>query len=590
MTQSLPARAIATAFVFAFLAATSAVAQKPTDSGGGPVRKKLIELGWGDFGPARFLENLAQVEQTPFDGITLRIDGTDDNGKPVSTFQTCIPKPWKREWFQKEIDTLKQIKSTRLTDNFVRCSLSVSKPDFVDAFDDDGWKIIVDHFQTVAWLAKEGGLRGLMFDPEGYGATVINTKIIAHPEKSFEEYAAQVRKRGREVMAAMAKEYPDMVFFTLFMNAGTSLGALGGDPREGLEQGGRYALYPAFVNGWLDAAPPALTIVDGFEPSYPHSDEAQYLKHVNAMRNTTLALVSPENRSRFRAQVQAGLAIYLDAFVGAPRSDVHSDVYTDPPLEGRLVDRLQQATSSAMDAADEYVWVFNEQYRWWADAANPEATRYWEDILPGATAALNAARDPAQRSLLRAEKEFAVMEKKMATRGNPMRNLLLNGDFQNGAASSAPITALVRNSPFAKEAVKDWETLMKDKGTPQRGRMGCAGPASACIIGADEGMFFQKVKVIPGRYYKVRAFTRQLGQGEASLRAVWQDAEGKEIGDAPSFVPKLSPRDQWVKIEGTIRAPATAASLAVQLIAKGQSGDKEMIWFDDAAVYAIGVN
>ncbi len=582
---------LARALALALLFASPSFAQTPTDSGGGPIRKKLIELGWGDFGPARFLENLAQIEQTPFDGITLRVDGTDAAGKPVSTFQTCIPKPWKREWFQQEIDTLKKIKSAKLTNNFVRCSLSVSKPDFVDAFDDDGWKIIVDHFRTVAWLAKEGGLRGLMFDPEGYGATVINTKSSAHPEKSFEEYAAQVRKRGREVMAAMAKEYPDMVFFTLFMNAGTALGALGDDPREGLAQGGRYALYPAFVNGWLDAAPPTLTIVDGFEPSYPHSDEAQYLKHVNAMRNTTLALVSPENRFKFRAQVQAGLAIYLDAFVGAARNDVHSDVYTDPPLEGRLVDRLQQATSSALDAADEYVWVFNEQYRWWPDGVNPEATRYWEEILPGITKALDAARDPAQRGLLRAEKEFAVMEKKMATRGNPMRNLVVNGDFLNGAASTAYIAPFgARNSLYGKEPVKDWETALKDKGTAQRGRAGCASPGSACLAGAAEAMYFQKIKANPGRYYKLRAFARQSGEGEASLRAVREDAEGKELGAAQSFTPQLSPRDEWVKIEGTVHAPAGAANLVLQLVAKGQPTEKEIIWFDDAQVYTMSVN
>jgi len=77
---------------------------------------------------------------------------------------------------------------------------------------------------------------------------------------------------------------------------------------------------------------------------------------------------------------------------------------------------------------------------------------------------------------------------------------------------------------------------------------------------------------------------------DTSIRAVWQDAEGKEIGAAQSFAPALSPRDQWVKIEGTVPAPANATNLAVQLIAKGQSGDKEMIWFDDAAVYAISVN
>src|SRR6185437_14790587 len=133
----------------------------------------------------------------------------------------------------------------------------------------------------------------IMFDPESYSSSVINSNSRRHKEKSFEEYAAKVRQRGREMMQAMAGEYPDMVFFTLFMNSGTALGALGGDPREAMKLNTHYALYPAFVNGWLDAVPQGVTIVDGFEMAYPHSDEAQYLKHVNAIRNTELGLVSP---------------------------------------------------------------------------------------------------------------------------------------------------------------------------------------------------------------------------------------------------------------------------------------------------------
>ena len=578
------------ALLLALLLASSAHAQTPTDSGGGPIRKKLIELGWGAMTPARLLENLARVEETPFDGTALKISGTDEAGKPAGIFQTCIPKPWKAEWFQGEIDTLRKIKSARLTDNFASVSLSVSKGDFADAFDDDGWKTIVEHFRIVAWIAKQGGLKGLLFDPEGYGATVISSRSRVHPEKSFEEYAAKVRQRGREMMAAMAHEYPDMVFFTLFMNSGTALGALGGDPRDTVQYNERYALYPALVNGWLDAIPPTLTIVDGFEMAYPHSDEAQYLKHANGIRNTTLGLVSPENRLKYRGQVQAGLAIYMDAFSGSPKIDVHADVYMDPPLTGTLTDRLRQATSSALDAADEYVWIYGEQYRWWPDAEKPEATRYWDEILPDAAAALAAAKDPLQRSLLRAEKEFAVTERKAAARGTPLGNLLKNGDFTNGARNSAPPAAAGRGSLFAKEPVADWESSVKSSGAAQRAITGYIEYGSACLVGAEEGAYSQEVKAVAFVPYKVRVWARQSGGGEASLRIAWHDAEGHEVGTAQSFTPASSPREQWVQIAGTVRAPANAVTLVVKLIATGQKSDKDVIWFDDAEAIRIGVN
>lgn len=177
--------------------AVTALAQSPTDSGGGPIRKKLIELGGGMLTPSRLLALQTQVEQTPFDGLALKITGTDDAGKPVNTFQICTLSPWKREWFQGEVNTLKKLKSGKLTDNFMSVSLSVSATDFADAFDDAGWKTIADKFAIAAWIAREGGLRGVMFDPEGYGDTVIKLGSRRHKDKSYEEYAVKVRQRGR---------------------------------------------------------------------------------------------------------------------------------------------------------------------------------------------------------------------------------------------------------------------------------------------------------------------------------------------------------------------------------------------------------
>lgn len=574
--------------------AAQGFAQAPTDSGGGPIRKKLIELGWGSLTPARFHEHLAVVEKSPFDGVGLKIAGQDDAGKPVGLFQLCIPRPWKQEWFQGEVDILKKINSAMVGESFASISLSVSPADFADAFDDDGWKIIVEHFRIAAWIAKQSGLKGLMFDPEGYGSTVISSKSRKHPEKSFEEYAAKVRQRGREVMAAMAGEYPDMVFFTLFMNSGTALGALGGDPRETMQGNVRYALYPAFVNGWLDAVPPALTIVDGFEMAYPHSDEAQYLKHVNAIRNTTLALVAPENRRKYRGQVQAGLAIYLDAFAGMPKVDAHGDVYTDPPLEGSLVGRLNQAASAALDAADEYVWIYGEQYRWWPDATNPEKTRYWGDILPGVRETLGSIRDPYFRRIQRAEKEFAVAERKAAARGRPLRNLLKNGDFNNGADQGASPAPAERGSLIAKETFTDWTVSPEAKGTAQRAIWGYAGYGSAAISG--NGAITQDVKVKAGGIYKLRAWARRtVGNSEARLGWRWQSDDAgaapgiKELTAMTDRSGNVDATGRWKLLSTTLQVPPKATSLIVELGAGFQDA-KSTVWFDDVELFQIDVN
>jgi hypothetical protein len=383
-----------------------------------------------------------------------------------------------------------------------------------------------------------------------------------------------------------------MVFFTLFMNSGTALGALGGDPRETMQANVRYALYPAFVNGWLDAVPPTVTIVDGFEMAYPHSDEAQYLKHVNAIRNTTLALVAPENRLKYRAQVQAGLAIYLDAYAGMPKVDAHGDVYTDPPLEGTLVQRLNHAVCSALEAADEYVWIYGEQYRWWPDATKPEETRYWPQILPGVDRVLRDARLPFTRAVLRAEKEFAVAERKAAARGRPLRNLLKNGDFNNGADAGIQQAPALRGSLDAKQLFTDWTPAPDAKGRAQRAIWGYSGYGSAAL--RENGKITQEVKVQPRAFYKLRARARKTNQGgKAVLDWRWQPS-GSSTAGAETGVSDVEPgpidaSDRWVLLSATLQAPADATSLIVELAGRGQRpGDT--VWFDDVELMKIDVN
>ena len=52
-------------------------------------------------------------------------------------------------------------------------------------------------------IAREGGCKGILFDIEQYTFQLFNyRKQRDAATKSWDEYAAQVRKRGREVMEA----------------------------------------------------------------------------------------------------------------------------------------------------------------------------------------------------------------------------------------------------------------------------------------------------------------------------------------------------------------------------------------------------
>ena len=113
----------------------------------------------------------------------------------------------------------------------------------------------------------------------------------------------------------------------------------------------------------LDALPPDMILVDGCEHGYYMDSAEAYLRAANEMRSwhgACTRLVSPENRAKYRQQVQAGFGFYLDMYLNP-----EGNRYYFPPLDGSRLARLERNLGFARDAADEYVWIYGEQCRWW---------------------------------------------------------------------------------------------------------------------------------------------------------------------------------------------------------------------------------
>lgn len=561
-------------------------AQDAEDSGGGPIKKKLIGVGWGPPSAAEFLEHLPAIEATPFDGVNVSISHQLEDGSEAEGRRMFVALPWNAEWFADDIAALKKIQSTKLTDNFLRTAPGPAP----DLFDDKGWEISVQNAAIAARVAKQGGLKGLIFDPESGGKTnPFKSKL--QPEKdqhTFAEYAAKARLRGRQVMEAFTKEYPDMVFFTCFLNSGIALGAFGTDPEEGLEST-PYSLYPAFMNGMLDVIPPTMKIIDGNEHSYPHSNDFQYLKRFWATRNGVLPLVAKKNRDKYRTQVSSGLALYMDAFI-APLTNPHSSVYTDPPLTGTLAERLKEATAAAQEYSDDYVWVWGERYRWWPTDFRQVRAQSWDDIIPGASAALRDGMNPEIASLLRADKEFADGERRTLVRGLTLKNLIVNGAFTPTPKEQREKKAPVRPEGWQVSLAADSQGVMEhDRYIGYQTRSaGCAS-----LAGVSDGFYSQEVEVAPYKFYKFRVRVRQSGKGEPFARLRWIDASGKPVANQPEIVvapPTASPLDGWQLEQATVRAPKGAVKLAIELGAKNQINEKDIVWYDSAELYQIKVN
>lgn len=540
-----------------------AVASAFAQPAGSWPRKKIIETGWDQPDTVRLRQNLADMEKTPFDGLMVGCVGRVDDQRRQDLRGVFGPDPWQQEWFRACVEDLQTGKSARLTDNFV---IMGANPGNVDWFDDAGWKNVVEHWRIAAWVAKAGGAKGLLFDPEPYTEGFAQFAYSRQPERAkhtFAEYYAKARERGRQVMEVVKAEYPDMTLFCYFMNS-VNGPAAGQADAMGALSGSGYGLYAPFIDGWLDAIPPTMTLVDGCEGAYLFNSRAQFLEAALKIKGDCQSLVSPENRAKYRAQVQVSYGIYLDAYANPEGS-----TYYIGPKSGSRVAQLQQNMSDALSAADEYVWVYGEQYRWWATPNGGVKPESWEQVLPGMDAALRFAADPTG---------FA-------------RQVMAEGKLPN----------LSRNPDFGAETAKNYlgaDVAYQEGGFPagwgfwqentagtagwDRG-MGHAAPGGGRASQVTSGCFTQEIgPVQPGERYAVRAWTRVQSQGSAWIRMRWQTADGHwamEQRDVLAY--GGAARDQWQEILGVAEVPEGVGRLVILLAMGGQASAGDVVWYDD---------
>lgn len=556
-----------------------------------PRPRKLIATGYDMPTTAQLRRDLAAMEDLPFDGTTVWLTPQGpisfDNGTPPRL--AFSRQHWERGWFRPAIDDLNAVKSakTRLTDNFILMS---ANPGDVDWFDDAGWKEIVDHFRIAAWVAQAGGAKGICFDPEPYTPPFRPFDFKSRAESSrhtFDEYLVQARQRGREMMQAMTEEYPDITILTYFMNSYLVSPTAGAGPivtgRNSADQKRAlflhsYGLYSSFIDGWLDVLPPNATLVDGNENGYGFSTEANFQKSVMQIKSDALDLVSPENRAKYRSQVHAGVAIYMDAHVPVAKNPYE--------LQNAGANLLQQNVSTALKTVDEYVWLYGEYGRWWPEAKEtkewPGAKTLpaWETLLPGATTALHAAKDPEGTIERSARAEFVAQWK-----SGKADNLIVNGDFSAGPVKRPPGAT---PDPTIDGVPVQWNLWFDEFS----GNGHCAWDETlqaVLVAHARRGVIQQTIPVKHGERLYVSARSRTAGNGLPILSLAWKDANEKWLWDKPRKVviaPWKDPEsdDSWSEWGTLIEVPGGVGLLAVQLGIEGQTSESDIIWWDDIQV------
>ncbi|MDR0335872.1 MAG: hypothetical protein LBI18_02165 [Planctomycetaceae bacterium] len=523
--------------------------------------KKFIELGWDIPNTAYLKEHHKEMQQTtPFDGMMLALEALDSEGKKISSQHMMTTQKWEPAWFETAIADLKSCKFTTFTDNFIRINYT---PGSIKWNDNTGWKIFCEKSALCAKIAKETGLKGLAIDFEPYGDVIF--RYDDQSGQTFEETQKIVRKRGAQWMKAIVTEYPDMVLLTLFILDFVPHPNEYEDTNTKLEAQHHYGLLPAYFNGMLDVVPPEMKIVDGCESGYYLNGNNEYIRRawaLQAIGGPALRLIVPENRQKYINQVQIGFGFYLDMYTN-PEGHQY---YRGPKDGGTRLDRLKENLSAAKKAADEYVWIYGEQRRWWKPVKADEKWEHWETALPSITSTILRVKNPVE--LLR--KTLAEIQQT-----DTFVNLIKNGDFSVSKSDKIDIPA-------------EWQTWQHEP-TGTFSHDSNIGNGSAKATKIKRGCFLQELPAKSGECYYISVDAKRQGTGQISVRMRWKDAEGKWIHEVEDGIfPFKTANDQgWQQASGIVCVPEGAAFILCLCNVSNQETENDTVWFDNVLLIKL---
>jgi hypothetical protein len=217
---------------------------------------------------------------------------------------------------------------------------------------------VMTNARLAAQVARAGGCRGILLDTEAYQAKLFDFhKQRDAARRSWDEYAAQARLRGREVMTAFQESFPDLTVFVTFGHSLLWKQSEGG--KKALADCGDGLLAP-FLDGMIETAKGSTRVVDGHELSYGYRESAQFTQAYAAITIKAAGLAA--DRLKYQKVVSAGFGLWLD--YDWPKfgwdTGMTEKNYFSPG-------RFETSLRAAVEQADEYVWIYSEKPRWWSD-------------------------------------------------------------------------------------------------------------------------------------------------------------------------------------------------------------------------------
>ena len=514
--------------------------------------------------PSNVLANANQfADKAPYlDGVAIGLHGilatAEDGNVVTSQYRYIMHKShrWTRDAVKGQLPYLKEIaKRPNLKESFLLFWMTPhGKSERIDWWDDKGWANYAENMANVAWLAKAAGLKGLMLDPEEYGAQGgrLPQYVHTHEDPPYREAAQLARQRGREVFSRVFKEFPDAVILSLWFMSKFDFWLEDGyqpHPLQNTEQSGELLQY--FLNGILDVIPPEARIVDGYEYYTGSALKNDYFCRESIITTSALPLVAPENVTKYRAQVYSGNAHYLDMY--AQKSNPKSLWYYGP-VNGSRLEHLRLNLEQSFRTATEYVWLYGERSGKlfnWRDG-HYEKQKTWEEAIPGFTETVMLAKDPSG---------FAAKRKAA---------LAKRGELVNLAKDAQKMSLGVSTKNWPKPPVYD-----------RRNRRTNVKRFEKSLV--TRGLN-------PGDIYSVGLSIKRSGPGFLFIFPRFR-GKGEEI-KSPMYIPAIATRDLrednvWQPGEVVVRVPEGADELYLQIKAE-ITEDATEIELGDFKVYRIG--
>jgi hypothetical protein len=335
------------------VAALSMLALQPpfVRSAQGTNIKKVVYYGWGLPDTQYVREHWHEMEDIPLDGVGILVainrrewrQGVRGDSNQLGR-QLTGSKEFRADDFRESIADLRAAHWQLFTDNFLPVALSLSPfSEGLNWFDDGRWQTVANNFRVISRIAAQGRAKGLMLDPEHYGYSLFSYESQNKQlPRSFESYERIARQRGREVMAAIASEFPDTTLLsfyghTLLLKQLRSYRIL---------SEASYSLLPAFYDGLLEGMGPGAFLYDGYEFSYGFKERRSFSAGHDNIRNWAVSIsLVPDF---YKRSVRAAFGLWLDR-------DQQFSYFT--PQE------FQNALAAALDVSDGYVWIYGQSFR-----------------------------------------------------------------------------------------------------------------------------------------------------------------------------------------------------------------------------------